>query len=153
MSTLTILLHPHFPRRSDNSTRHFNMDPRNARFISIFYGWKNLSTKFEKQITTAIQRCYFAVETRVVFTTRPLLPATKKDVLPAHHYNNVIYQFVYHCDLAQHSRSDNLFKTIWQSQRFGNLLGNDLVTTTFWQPFRRYIPKGCQKALSNMFPG
>ena len=58
----------------------------------------NFSTKFEKQITTAIQRCYFAVETRFVFTTRPLLHATNKDVLPAHHHNNVIYQFLCHCD-------------------------------------------------------
>ena len=58
----------------------------------------NVSTKFEKQITTATQRCYFAVEIRVVFTTRPLLPAIKKDVLPAHHHNNVIYQFVCHCE-------------------------------------------------------
>ena len=59
---------------------------------------ENVSTKFEKQITTAIQHCYFAVETHLVFTTRPLLPATKKEVLPAHHHNNVIYQFVCHCD-------------------------------------------------------
>ena len=55
----------------------------------------NVSTKFEKQITTAIQRCYFAV-----FTTRPFLPRTKKDLLLAHHHNNVIYQFLCHC----HSR-------------------------------------------------
>ena len=54
----------------------------------------NISTKFKKQITTAIQRCYFAVETCVVSTTRTLLPATKKHVLPAHDHNNVIYPFV-----------------------------------------------------------
>ena len=58
----------------------------------------NVLTKFEKQITTAIQRCYFVVETRVVFTTRPILPASKKDILPTHHHNNAIYQFVCHCD-------------------------------------------------------
>ena len=57
----------------------------------------NVSTKFEKQIISANQHCYFAVETGVVFTTRPL-PAIKKDVLLAHHHNNVIYQFVCHCD-------------------------------------------------------
>ena len=59
----------------------------------------NCFNKFEKQITTAIQRCYFAVETRVVFITRLFLPATK-DVLPAHYHNNVrpIYQFARHCD-------------------------------------------------------
>ena len=57
-----------------------------------------VSNKFEKLITTAIQHCYFAVETRVLFTTRPLLSATKKNLLPTHHHNNVIYQFVCHCD-------------------------------------------------------
>ena len=72
------------------------MDPRNARFHLPWLG--NVSIKFEKQITTAIQHCYFAVETRVVFTIRPLLPATKKDVLPAHHHNNASYQFVCYCD-------------------------------------------------------
>ena len=58
----------------------------------------NVSTKFEKQITTAIQCYYFVVETQVVFTTRPLHPTTKKDILPAHYYNNVIYQFMCYCD-------------------------------------------------------
>jgi len=54
--------------------------------------------KFEKQITSAVKGCFFSVEPRVVFTTRQLLPATKKDVLPSHHQKNVIYQFVRHCD-------------------------------------------------------
>ena len=54
--------------------------------------------QFEKQIMSAVKRCFFSVELRVVFTTRQLLPATKKDVLPSHHQNNVIYQFVCHCD-------------------------------------------------------
>jgi len=45
-----------------------------------------------------VKRCFFSVEPRVVFTTRQLLPATKKDVLPSHHQSNVIYQFVCHCD-------------------------------------------------------
>ena len=67
--------------------------------VYLHHPWLgNVSTKFEKQITTVIQHCYFAVEARVVFTTRPHLSATKKDVLPAHHHNNVIYQFVCHCD-------------------------------------------------------
>jgi len=33
--------------------------------------------KFEKQITSAVKRC-FSVDPRVVFTTQQLLPATKK---------------------------------------------------------------------------
>jgi len=38
----------------------------------------NVLTRFEKQITSAVKRCFFSVEPRVVFTTRQLLPATKK---------------------------------------------------------------------------
>ena len=58
----------------------------------------NVSMKFEKQITSAAKRCFFLVETRVIFNTRQLLPAIKEDVLPFHHHSNVIYQFVCHCD-------------------------------------------------------
>ena len=54
--------------------------------------------KFEKQITSAVKRCFFSVEPRVIFNTRQLFPAIKKDVLPSHHHSNVIYQFLCHCD-------------------------------------------------------
>ena len=47
---------------------------------------------------SAVKRCFFSVEPCVIFNTRQLLPAIKKDVLPSHHHNNVIYQFVCHCD-------------------------------------------------------
>lgn len=57
-----------------------------------------VSSRFEKQITSAVRRCYFAVEPRVVFSTKRLLPATKKDVLPAFHQSNVVYEFSCHCD-------------------------------------------------------
>ena len=52
------------------------------------------SIKFEKQIITAIQRYNFDVDTRVAFTTGPLLPAIKKVALPAHHYNKSYINFV-----------------------------------------------------------
>ena len=58
----------------------------------------NVSTRFEKQISSAVKRCHFAVEPRVVFTTRQLLPPTKKDVLPSHHCSNHVYLFVCRCD-------------------------------------------------------
>ena len=54
--------------------------------------------KFKKQITSAVKHCFFSVEPRVIFNTRQLLPAIKKDVFPFHHHSNVIYQFVCHCD-------------------------------------------------------
>ena len=34
----------------------------------------------------------------VVFSTRQLLPAIKKDVLPAFQQSNIIYQYLCHCD-------------------------------------------------------
>ena len=41
----------------------------------------NVSMRYEMQIKTAVKRCYFAVEPCIVYTTRQLLPAAKKDVL------------------------------------------------------------------------
>ena len=58
----------------------------------------NVLMKFEKQITSAVKCCFFSVKPCVIFNTRQLLPATKKDMLPSHHHSNVIYQFVCHCN-------------------------------------------------------
>ena len=58
----------------------------------------NVSLRYEMQIKTAVTRCYFAVEPCIVYTTRQLLPAAKKDVLPAFHQSNIVYQFLCHCD-------------------------------------------------------
>ena len=58
----------------------------------------NVSMRYEKQISSAVKRCYFAVKPRAVFTTRQLLPPTKKDVLPSHHCSYLVYLFVCHCD-------------------------------------------------------
>ena len=44
------------------------------------------------------KRCYFAFEPCIVYTTRQLLPVAKKDVLPAFHQSNIVYQFLCHCD-------------------------------------------------------
>ena len=58
----------------------------------------NVSMRYEMQIKTAVKRCYFAVEPCMVYTTRQLLPTAKKDVLPASHQSNIVYQFLCHCD-------------------------------------------------------
>jgi len=49
--------------------------------------------KFEKQINAAVKTCFAALEPRVVYNTKDLCPANKKDVLPAFQQSNVIYQF------------------------------------------------------------
>ena len=58
----------------------------------------NVSMRYEMQIKTALKRCFSAVEPCIVYTTRQLLPVAKKDVLPAFHQSNIVYQFLCHCD-------------------------------------------------------
>ena len=57
-----------------------------------------VSTRFEKQVKSAVKQCFSTVEPRVVYPTDELLSATNKDVLPALQKSNVIYQFSCHCD-------------------------------------------------------
>ena len=56
------------------------------------------SVGLENKIKASVKKCFFAVEQRVIFTSCPLLPAIKKDVLPALLLNNVVYNFSCHCD-------------------------------------------------------
>ena len=58
----------------------------------------NVLMRYKMQIKTAVKHCYFAVESCIVYTTRQLLPVAKKDVLPAFHQSNIVYQFLCHCD-------------------------------------------------------
>ena len=74
----------------------------------------NVSMKFEKQITSAVKRCFFSIEPRVIFNTRQLLPAIKKDVLPSHHHSNVIYQFSCHCNSRYVGRMSQWLERIKQ---------------------------------------
>ena len=41
------------------------------------------SVRLENKIKANVEKCFFAVEQRVIYTSRPLLSAIKKDVLPA----------------------------------------------------------------------
>ena len=50
------------------------------------------------KIKVSVERCFFAIEQHVIFTSRPLLPAIKKDMLSASLLSNVVYNFLCHCD-------------------------------------------------------
>ena len=56
-----------------------------------------VSAKYAGIIKEAISRCYIDVPIRVIFKSRPILPAAQKDVLPTHTKSNVIYQYSCHC--------------------------------------------------------
>ena len=53
-----------------------------------------ISLNFKKQTKIAINRCYQAVEPRIIFTTRKILPAIHKNVLPTLQQSMVVYQYV-----------------------------------------------------------
>ena len=64
-----------------------------------------ISLNFEKQTKIAINRCYQAVEPRIIFTTRKILPAIHKDVLPSLQQSMVVYQYVSRCDCRYEGRT------------------------------------------------
>ena len=77
----------------------------------------------KSRIKTALKRCYFAAKPRIVYTTRQLLPAAQKDVLPASNQSNIVYQFLCHYDSRymgrtsqrpQHRIKQHVPKTILQ---------------------------------------
>ena len=47
------------------------------------------SVRLENKIKVNVEKCFFAVEQCVIYTSRPLLSAIKKDVLPALLLSNV----------------------------------------------------------------
>ena len=57
-----------------------------------------LSTNLEKEVTTAVESCYGSVSTRLVFTSRRMLPVARKDVLPIIQKSFAIYEYKCHCD-------------------------------------------------------
>ena len=56
------------------------------------------SQQLEHQVKSAVQSCYGAVSPRLIFSSQCMLPAAKKDVLPANQRSMVIYEYVCHCD-------------------------------------------------------
>ena len=56
------------------------------------------STNLEKEVKTAVESCYGSVSTRLVFTSKCMLPVAHKNVLPAIQKSFVIYEYKCHCD-------------------------------------------------------
>ena len=56
------------------------------------------STNLEKEVKTAVESCYGSISTRLVFTSKRMLPVTCKDVLPTTQKSPVIHEYKCHCD-------------------------------------------------------
>ena len=105
-SIRTILINNGYPEALINTviTKKMNQFRRPTQLgpkkcaVYLHLPWLgNVSMRYEMQIKIAVKRCYFAVELCIVYTTRHLLPAAQKDVLPASHQSNIVYQFLCHC--------------------------------------------------------
>ena len=56
------------------------------------------STNLEKEAKTAVESCYGSVSTRLIFTSKRVLPVARKDVPPTTQKSSVIYEYKCHCD-------------------------------------------------------
>ena len=63
------------------SNKALKKDKKCPVYVKLPWTGKN-SLKFERKIKLFINNCFGAVQPRVVFSTRRLLPAIHKDVLP-----------------------------------------------------------------------
>ena len=77
----------------------YSRDPQVHRTLFRAKDWiGKLSTNLEKVVKTAVESCYGSVNTRLVFTSRRMLPVAHKDVLPAIQKSFVIYEYKCHYD-------------------------------------------------------
>ena len=51
------------------------------------------SINLEKEVKTAVESCYGSINTRLVFTSKLMLPVTRKNVLPTTQKSSVIYEY------------------------------------------------------------
>ena len=65
------------------------------------------SERLAKSITTAVGRCYFSAAVRVIFQTCTAFVSMRKDVLPPHHINSVIYNYTCSCGSDYVGRTPN----------------------------------------------
>ena len=56
------------------------------------------SINSEKEVKTAVESCNGSVNTRLVFTSKLMLPVACKNVLPTIQKSFVIYEYKCHCD-------------------------------------------------------
>ena len=104
------------------------------------------SQQLEHQVKSVVQNCYGAVLPRLIFSSQYMLPAAKKDVLPANQISMVIYEYVCHCDsryvglttqTLQKRIKQHVPKAIRQKNTLTQKKGTHRSQTTRTQPNRK----------------
>ena len=78
------------------------------------------SIGLDKNVKTAVESCYGSVTTRVVFTSKRMLPVARKDVLPTTLKSSVVYEYSSHCDSRYVGRKHHSDYKIESSSMFLN---------------------------------
>ena len=78
------------------------------------------SIGLDKNVKTAVESCYGSVTTRVVFTSKRILPVARKDVLPTTLKSSVVYEYSCHCDSRYVGREHHSDYKIESSSMFLN---------------------------------
>ena len=108
------------------------------------------STNLEKEVKIAMKSCYGSVNTRLIFTSKRMLPVARKDVLPTTQKSSVIYEYKFHCDSQYVGRtSQRLLDHI--KQHVLQWLGQQLTRPRRSQPHRsckrKDIKPNCDSAI------
>ena len=70
-----------------------------------------VSDHYRRRIRKVVTDCYPDVNPRIILTSRPMLPASTKDVLPSHEQSNLIYLFKCSCDSTYVGRTHQRLNT------------------------------------------
>ena len=97
----------------------------------------NTSLGFESQIRQAITKCFFAVNPRIVYSTRRALPSVQKDCVPAYQKSSVVYEFTCQCDSGYVGRT---------TQRLGDRIKQHVPSNirNKTAPQREQPPRACR---------
>ena len=91
--------------------------------------------KLGKIIQTAVESCYGSVSTRLVFTSKRMLPVARKDVLPTTQKISVIYEYKCHCDNRYVARTSQRLQN-YIKQHVSQWLRQQLTRPRRSQPHR-----------------
>ena len=76
-------------------------------YIYIYIYIERERERLAKSITPAVGRCYFSAAVRVIFQTHTAFVSMRKDVLPPHQINSVIYKYTCSCGSDYVGRTSN----------------------------------------------
>ena len=98
-----------------------------------------VSPRYEKSISSAVEKTFGSVRMRVIFTTQTPFNGRIKDPAPIHGKSNVVYHFQCHCDSAYIGRTTQRFHKR-RDQHVPKYLREWTKNTTKRPPKRSTVP-------------